>query len=45
VVRAGVGEGGVRGVRQLGGVVHAARRPGHAAVYVDETCETNWILL
>jgi len=38
VVRAGVGEGGVRGVRQLGGVVHGVRRPRQAAVYADETC-------
>jgi hypothetical protein len=38
VVRASVGEGGVRGVRQLGGVVHGVRRARQAAVYADETC-------
>ena len=37
VVGAGAGEAGVRDVRQLGGVVDVARRPGQAAVYADET--------
>lgn len=38
VVRAGAGEGAVRHVQQLGGVVHIARRLSKATVYADETC-------
>jgi hypothetical protein len=45
VVRAGVDEGGVWGVRQLGGVVHGVRCPRQATVYADETCNRSTIHL
>jgi hypothetical protein len=40
VTGAGVDEGSVRDVRQLGGLVHKARRGRKAAVYADETCNS-----